>query len=83
MERMDGPDLFDSLYTEDVEGQKLNTMPSVDELIAEYGKKFTGTIIQVTDTISGRRYCCWQVIGYISATTYNKLHHTPSFISHP
>jgi len=39
---MDGSDLFESLYTEDVEGQKLNTMPGVDELLGEYGKKFTG-----------------------------------------
>ncbi|XP_067937680.1 dynein regulatory complex subunit 3-like [Watersipora subatra] len=50
VERMDGPDLFDSLYSEDVEGQKLNTMPSVDELMAEYGKKFTEICRGIFDT---------------------------------
>ena len=42
VERLDGRDLFDSLYAEDVEGQKLNTMPGVPELHEEYGKKFQG-----------------------------------------
>lgn len=42
MEGLDGPDLFNSLYSEDAEGQKLNTMPGVDELLSDYRKKFTG-----------------------------------------
>lgn len=42
MEGMNGTELFDSLYSEDVEGQKLNTMPGVDDLLEEYKKKFTG-----------------------------------------
>lgn len=44
VERLDGRDLFDSLYAEDVEGQKLNTMPGVPDLHEEYGKKFQGKL---------------------------------------
>lgn len=40
VERMNGPDLFNSMYAEDWEGQKLNTMPGVADLLEGFRKKF-------------------------------------------
>ena len=33
---MDGPHLFEAMYSEDAEGQKLKEMPGVDELLVVY-----------------------------------------------
>lgn len=38
---MNGSQLFEELYAEDMEGQKLATMPGVDELMMDYREKFT------------------------------------------
>ena len=36
MENLNGSELFESMYADDSEGQKLGFMPSVEELILEY-----------------------------------------------
>lgn len=36
VELLDTPALFESMYTEDAEGQKLNGMPDVDSLLVRY-----------------------------------------------
>ena len=33
---MDGPSLFESMYSDDSEGQKMKEMPGVDELMMIY-----------------------------------------------
>lgn len=40
VELLNGPDLFDTMYTEDSEGQKLNAMPGVDELLVDFKEKY-------------------------------------------
>ena len=40
VEGLNGDDLFLSLFSEDVEGQKLNLVPGADELLAEFHDKF-------------------------------------------
>ncbi len=47
MEGLNGPYLFDAMYAEDAEGQKLNSMPGVDELMMVYKEKFSGICQQV------------------------------------
>ena len=37
---MDGPSLFDSMYSDDTEGKKLKEMPGVEELVIVYPLKF-------------------------------------------
>ena len=49
MEHLDGPQLFDSLYAEDAEGQKLNFMPGVEEMVLVYKEKFTVICQQIFD----------------------------------
>lgn len=44
---MDGPHLFESMYSEDAEGQKLEEMPGVDEIIVVYREKFTAICQQI------------------------------------
>lgn len=39
MENLNGPSLFQSMYAEDAEGQKLEDMPGVDELLVVYPLK--------------------------------------------
>ena len=41
VENMNGSQLFEGLYAEDAEGQKLAEMPGVDELMMVYREKFT------------------------------------------
>ena len=36
VENLNGSYLFDTLYSEDAEGQKLNHMPGVEDLVNEY-----------------------------------------------
>ena len=36
VELMDGPSLFESMYSDDAEGQKMKEMPGVDELMMLY-----------------------------------------------
>ena len=38
---MDGPSLFESMYSDDAEGQKMKEMPGVDELMMIYPFTFT------------------------------------------
>ncbi|XP_007647286.1 dynein regulatory complex subunit 3 [Cricetulus griseus] len=40
IERLNGPFLFNSMYSEDVEGNKLSSLPGVDELLETYKDKF-------------------------------------------
>ena len=39
--------MFDGMYAEDAEGQKLNAMPGVDELILVFKEKFSAICHQV------------------------------------
>ena len=39
METMDGPSLFESMYSDDAEGQRMKEMPGVDELMMIYPLK--------------------------------------------
>ncbi len=47
VEGLNGSHLFDSLYEEDSEGQKLSSMPGVDELLLVYKEKCTGICFQI------------------------------------
>ena len=47
VEELNGAQLFDAMYAEDTEGQKLNEMPSVDELIMDYREKFENICKQI------------------------------------
>ncbi|XP_074648163.1 dynein regulatory complex subunit 3-like [Tubulanus polymorphus] len=47
VEYLNGPYLFDSLFAEDAEGQKLNTMPGVDESLITYKEKFIAICQQI------------------------------------
>jgi len=49
VENLNGPFLFEALYAEDAEGQKLNQIPGVDELFDVYKEKFTGICQQIFD----------------------------------
>ena len=40
VEGLNGSDLFNSLFKDDAEGDKLNQIPGADELLAEYHEKF-------------------------------------------
>ena len=44
---MNGSYLFDSLYDEDPDGQKINFMPGVKELLAAYKEKMTAICMQI------------------------------------
>ncbi len=54
MEGLNGPYLFDAMYAEDAEGQKLNSMPGVDELMMVYKEKFSGICQQVFELGIGK-----------------------------
>lgn len=41
VENLNGPQLFESMYADDPEGQKLNMMPGVADLLVAYKDKFT------------------------------------------
>lgn len=47
VEHMNGPHLFESMYSEDAEGQKLKEMPGVDEILVVFSEKFTATCQQI------------------------------------
>merc|ERR1711976_1095585 len=47
VENLNGPHLFEGMYAEDAEGQKLNSMPGVDELLIVYREKFSGICQQM------------------------------------
>lgn len=47
VENLDGPQLFEGMYAEDSEGQKLNAMPGVDELILVFKEKFSAICHQI------------------------------------
>ena len=40
MEDLDGSALFDALYAEDTEGQKIITIPGIEDLIQSFKEKF-------------------------------------------
>ena len=40
VEGLNGAEFFESLFIDDVEGQKLNLIPGADELIAEFQENF-------------------------------------------
>ncbi|PVD37412.1 hypothetical protein C0Q70_00002 [Pomacea canaliculata] len=46
VENLNGPSLFQSMYAEDAEGQKLEDMPGVDELLVVYPLKIFTAICQ-------------------------------------
>ncbi|XP_064595278.1 dynein regulatory complex subunit 3-like [Liolophura sinensis] len=47
VELLDSPALFESMYTEDAEGQKLNGMPDVDSLLVSYKEKLGAICMQL------------------------------------
>ena len=47
VEDLNGPQLFEALFAEDSEGQKLNFMPTVDEITMDYREKFTSICVQI------------------------------------
>lgn len=47
VELMDGPHLFESMYSDDVEGQRLKEMPGVDEILVVFSEKFTAICQQI------------------------------------
>lgn len=47
VELMDGPSLFESMYSDDAEGQKMKEMPGVDELMMIFRDKFVGICQQI------------------------------------
>ncbi len=47
MENLDGPQLFDTMYAEDTEGQKLNTIPGTEDLLNGYKDKFSAICHQI------------------------------------
>lgn len=47
MEDLNGPQLFDSMYAEDVEGQKLNKMPGLPEMLQIYRDRFMMICVQL------------------------------------
>lgn len=49
VENLNGTALFDSLYQEDTEGQKLNKMPGVDEKLQQFRDKFVEVCKQLFD----------------------------------
>ena len=66
METMDGPSLFESMYSDDAEGQRMKEMPGVDELMMIYPLKtisfsiYCQTLLQV---LSAGVLCTLQVAG--------------------
>ena len=49
VEELDGPQLFETMFADDAEGQKLNYMPTVDEILIDYREKFIGICKQIFD----------------------------------
>ncbi|XP_070188419.1 dynein regulatory complex subunit 3-like [Littorina saxatilis] len=47
VELLNGPELFDSMYSEDPEGLKLKQMPGVDEILVVFGEKFSAICQQI------------------------------------
>lgn len=47
VENLDGPFLFESLYSEDTEGQKLKQMPGVDEILIVFAEKFNAVTLAI------------------------------------
>ncbi|KAK3578006.1 hypothetical protein CHS0354_037388 [Potamilus streckersoni] len=47
VEGMDGPSLFDMMYSDDAEGNRLKEMPGVDELILTFKEKFVAICYQM------------------------------------
>lgn len=47
VELMNGPDLFEQMYSEDSEGQKLNEMPGIEDLLIGFKEKFVAICFQV------------------------------------
>lgn len=47
VELMDGPSLFESMYSDDSEGQKMKEMPGVDELMMIFRDKFVAICQQI------------------------------------
>lgn len=46
---LNGPALFDSMYSDDTEGKKLKEMPGVDELVVTFKEKFVNICKQIFD----------------------------------
>ena len=42
MEDLDGPNLFDSMFVEDPEAEKMAALPEMDDLLSGYKEKFMG-----------------------------------------
>ncbi|XP_041363471.1 dynein regulatory complex subunit 3-like [Gigantopelta aegis] len=47
VEHLNDSSLFDSMYAEDSEGQKLNTMPQVKEMVDDFEKKFNAVCVEI------------------------------------
>lgn len=47
VESLNGPYLFEALYAEDAEGQKLNLIPGVDEMLLGYKESFVGVCQEI------------------------------------
>lgn len=49
---MNGPDLFEQMYSEDSEGQKLNEMPGIEDLLIGYPlyKHFVSMVMLISLT---------------------------------
>ncbi|ERE67706.1 leucine-rich repeat-containing protein 48 [Cricetulus griseus] len=60
IERLNGPFLFNSMYSEDVEGNKLSSLPGVDELLETYPFRVTAASL-VAGLAQVPPACLWQV----------------------
>lgn len=49
VELMNGPDLFEQMYAEDKEGQKLNEMPGLEDQLHSFKEKFMQICTQIFD----------------------------------
>lgn len=47
VERLNGSYLFDTMYSEDPEGQKISNLSGIEEVLAEFKKKFVGISIKI------------------------------------
>ncbi|CAH1794345.1 unnamed protein product [Owenia fusiformis] len=47
VEKLNGPYMFDSMYQDDIEGNKLSAMPGVDELLVVYRESFSKICQQI------------------------------------
>ena len=47
VELLNGPHLFNSLFSDDTEGLKLNYMPGVQELLVQFEEKFNGVCMKI------------------------------------